>query len=60
MSRPNVLTCLERLSWREGQVVCESLGGYLAEIVSQEQQTLMVRSDVIRDVTSIYRKVLPC
>lgn len=42
----NVLTCLDRLSWREGQVVCESLGGYLAEIVSQEQQTLVVRSDV--------------
>jgi len=31
----------ESLSWREGQAVCEGLGGYLAEIKSSEQQTLL-------------------
>ena len=31
----------ESLSWREGQALCESLGGYLAEIKTEEQQTLV-------------------
>ena len=34
---------LERLTWREAQDVCEGLGGYLAEIRSEEQQTFLVR-----------------
>jgi len=31
----------ESVSWREGQALCEGLGGYLAEIKSSEQQTLL-------------------
>ena len=33
---------LVRLSWREAQDLCEGLGGYLAEITSQDLQTFMV------------------
>ena len=36
------LGLLESLSWREAQDVCEGLGGYLAEIRSEEQQTFLV------------------
>jgi len=31
----------ESVSWREGQALCEGLGGYLAEIKSEEQQSLL-------------------
>ena len=31
------------LSWRQGQEECERLGGYLAEIKTQEQQDFLVR-----------------
>ena len=31
------------LSWRQGQEECERLGGYLAEIKSQDQQDFLVR-----------------
>ena len=56
---------LENLTWREAQGVCEDLGGYLAEIKSQEIQTLMVDilyySDVIvGNEIFLCRKVLPC
>lgn len=30
------------LTWREGQEMCENLGGYLAEIKSEEQNTILV------------------
>jgi hypothetical protein len=30
------------LSWREGQEECERLGGYLAEIKTEEQQNFLV------------------
>ena len=33
---------LESLTWREAQDMCEGLGGYLAEIKSEEQQTFLV------------------
>ena len=36
------LGLIENLTWREAQAVCEDLGGYLAEIRSQDQQTFMV------------------
>ena len=29
------------LTWRQGQEECEKLGGYLAEIKSQEQQDFL-------------------
>ena len=32
---------VEEITWREAQGVCEALGGYLAEIRSQDQQTFM-------------------
>ena len=32
----------ETMSWRKGQEVCETLGGYLAEIKTEEQQTFLV------------------
>ena len=31
------------LTWRQGQEECERLGGYLAEIKTQEQQDFLVR-----------------
>ena len=31
------------MTWREAQEECERLGGYLAEIGSEEEQTFLVR-----------------
>ena len=33
------------MSWREAQTVCETQGGYLAEIKSEEQQIFLVSQD---------------
>merc|ERR1719450_1789111 len=32
---------LERITWREAQMVCEDLGGYLAEVRAEDQQTFL-------------------
>ena len=34
---------LEMMSWWEAQDVCESHGGYLAEVKTEDQQTFLVR-----------------
>ena len=41
----NCISCFTAtgLSWRQGQEECERLGGYLAEIKTQEQQDFLVR-----------------
>jgi len=32
---------VERITWREAQIVCEDLGGFLVEVRSQDQQTFL-------------------
>ena len=40
---------VEEITWREAQIVCEALGGYLAEIRSQDQQTFMESIAVLEE-----------
>ena len=54
----------DTMSWREGQNACETLGGYLAEIKTEEQQTFLVspvRSEKKKLLMIFYkRKVWRC
>ena len=38
-----MLFWLEMISWWEAEDVCESHGGYLAEVKTEDQQTFLVR-----------------
>ena len=38
-----LMLLLEIISWRDGQDICESHGGYLAEVKTESQQTFLVR-----------------
>ena len=44
------------ISWREGQDVCESHGGYLAEVKTENQQTFLVneRNIFLIQIRKIY------
>ena len=49
------LGLIENLTWREAQTVCEDLGGYLAEIRSQDQQTFMVEIwNIISEISIMF------
>ena len=36
----------KHVTWREAQLECESLGGFLAEVKNQEQSTLLVKISI--------------
>ena len=49
------------MSWREGQGVCETQGGYLAEIKTEEQQVFLVSQGLIsQNINFFNRKVWQC
>ena len=42
LNKVYVIIAASGLTWREGQELCENLGGHLAEIKSEEQNTFLV------------------
>ena len=42
LSKVHVIIAATGLTWREGQELCENLGGHLTEIKSEEQSTFLV------------------
>ena len=51
------------ISWREGQDVCESHGGYLAEVKTEDQQTFLVGEIFYENFNlnkKLSRRVLHC